>query len=101
MELRFEADQEFQVAAVEAVAALFDGQPRITADGWFQFGAELGAIGNRLDITDDDLLANLREVQRRHGIVEDGRLESIEGEIEAADGTAAVSFPNFTVEMET
>lgn len=75
MKLKFK-DQDFQTAAVEAVAGLFAGQERsratfsVMAEGQLpdqtSFGpAELG-VGNVLRLTDDALTANMRAVQKRN-----------------------------------
>ena len=75
MKLKFK-DQDFQTAAVEAVAGLFAGQERSRAtfsvmeEGQLpdqtSFGpAELG-VGNVLRLTDDALTANMRAVQKRN-----------------------------------
>lgn len=75
MKLQFKT-QDFQTAAVEAVAGLFAGQERSRAtfsvmeEGQLpdqtSFGpAELG-VGNVLRLTDDALTANMRAVQKRN-----------------------------------
>ena len=100
MQLRFDAHQPFQVRAVEAVAGLFLGQPPIEAE--VDFGpADLPAVANRLDLDEERLLANLRQVQAGNGIRPDAGLRPIEEEIEAPGGARLVRFPNFSVEMET
>ncbi|NLX12900.1 MAG: DEAD/DEAH box helicase family protein [Phycisphaerales bacterium] len=102
MEFRFDANQEFQIQAVEAVADLFDGQGRVAAQMRFEEGAlSLAAVANRLDIGENRLLENLRAVQKRHKIRPDEKLEHIEEDIATINGRKAASFPNFSVEMET
>ncbi len=101
MEFRFEANQEFQLRAIEAVTALLRGQPRIAADGGFALQAGFAAVCNRLDLDDAALLANVHEVQARNGIAPDDGLRLIEEPIESASGTWHARFGNFSVEMET
>lgn len=99
MEFRFEADQAYQLDAIEAVAGLFDGQapypPGITPAA--------GAIvsPNRLDLTADDLLANLLAVQTKRGLTPDEALQIITETVGLYDGLEEISFPNVSVEMET
>ena len=100
MLLRFEADQEYQIEAVNAVCDLFEGQPRTEAD-ITSSGGGFPAIPNRLDIVDERLLAKLRQVQERGDIEPDEKLRPLNGEVKTADGTATVGFANFTVEAET
>ncbi|WP_301677239.1 DEAD/DEAH box helicase family protein [Methanoculleus methanifontis] len=102
MEFKFDANQEFQVQAVDAICDLFDGQIHIRAQVSFNAGTfTLASIPNRLDLDDVTLLKNLQDVQRRNGIQPDERLEYIEETIQTVDGEKAARFPNFSVEMET
>lgn len=101
MELRFDAAQPHQVSAVEAIADLFEGQPRIESETRFAPGVGFGAAPNRLDVIDDSLLANLRKVQERNGVTPDSELKFIEGGIQTPRGPIEIRFPNFSVEMET
>ena len=94
MKLHFEPNLDYQIQAVEAVCDLFRGQELCrteftvtkaaagtTAD---MFDTGLG-IGNRLTLLDDQLLANLNEVQIRNGLAP----------------SASLASGDFTVEMET
>lgn len=101
MRFRFDPSQEHQVTAVDAVARLFDGQPRVEMDLSLSLGAGLGAVANRLDLDDASILANLREVQEDNGLPQDEALLYVEGTAGTPDGSTDVRFPNFSVEMET
>jgi type III restriction enzyme len=101
MRFRFDPNQEHQVTAVDAVAQLFDGQPRVEMDLSLTLGAGLGAVANRLDLDDEAILANLRGVQEDNGLPVDETLLYVEGTAETPDGSKDVRFPNFSVEMET
>jgi len=100
-EFHFDADQDYQIEAVNSVCDLFDGQGRIEADivrpggGWI-------AIPNRLELTDEQLLRNLQQVQGRQGLLVDGDLQTLSGSFTNADSEETeVAFCNFSVEMET
>ncbi len=97
MKLHFEPDLDYQHDAIEAVCDLFRGQEinrttftvtRQTADNVQQ---ELGllenamGIGNRLTLRDDEILANLNEIQLRNGL----------------PPATSLASSDFTVEMET
>ena len=95
MKLHFEPNLDFQHDAIEAVCDLFKGQETcrteftVTSDVGLQLRLpgmenELG-IGNRLHLLDDEILANLGEVQLRNGLRPSPSLAS----------------GDFTVEMET
>lgn len=101
MKFTFDANQEYQITAIEAVADLFTGQPRINLEEISSMEDVLAAVSNRLDIHDDVILKNLQEVQTRYNISPDKELKFLSEEIETIAGRKAVSFPNFSVEMET
>jgi type III restriction enzyme len=101
MQIQFEANQDYQLAAINAVADLFDGQPynentlQLLETGGFAL------IANRLDITEGDIIVNLQAVQAANTIPQDAQLQYIEGKTDSASGEMTVQFPNFSIEMET
>jgi len=95
MKLHFEPNLDYQHSAIEAVCDLFRGQEicrtefTVTKDWGKQvalpgYESDLG-IGNRLTLLDDELIANLNDIQLRNGL---------------APSTSLAS-GDFTVEMET
>ena len=100
MKLHFEPNLDYQLQAIEAVCDLFRGQeecrteftvtmklPEADTSPQLALGVaetDLG-VGNRLTLLDDQLLANLRNVQLRNGLAPSEQLNS----------------GDFTVEMET
>ena len=70
IQLRFDANQEFQLKAIEAVYDLFEGQTRVLPETHFALsaGSTFAAVPNRLDLTEERLLENLQRVQARGGI---------------------------------
>lgn len=101
MELKFDGNQEFQIEAIDSVVRLFDGQSKISAEIRYVQGAGFVGTPNRLDLGEDDMFANLVEVQKDNKINPDTGLKCIAETIETADGHVPVKFPNFSVEMET
>lgn len=97
MKLHFEPDLDYQKRAIEAVADLFRGQEinrtefTVTRQEAGGLQGELGlveselGIGNRLTLLDDEIIANLKDIQLRNGL---------------APSSALIS-GDFTVEMET
>lgn len=100
MEFKFDAQQEYQINAIEAVAGLLEGQPRNELDVTFSLSG-LAAVPNILNFSEETLLQNLHAVQEQNKISPDDALRSIEADIETADGMEHVRFPNFSIEMET
>ncbi|HEX7594146.1 MAG TPA: DEAD/DEAH box helicase family protein, partial [Anaerolineae bacterium] len=101
MQFKFDANQEFQIHAIEAVTNLFEGQPRVEVELKFAASAGFAAIANRLDLDDGALLKNLHAVQTQNDLPADAALQWIEAEIETAEGSKPARFANFSVEMET
>lgn len=104
MEFRFDAAQEYQLAAIEAVCGLLEGQPPVRSELVVPDGAFFAAVANRLDLSEADLLEKLRGVQEDQGIEADDELKFIAGALPEDvqdDSGGAVRFPNFSVEMET
>ena len=104
MKFQFDGNQSFQLRAIEAVADLFRGQPRAGLDWSHVAAGELfGPVANPLDLTEEQVLANLRAIQARNlpGKDRDASLQCTEEEIPTAGGPRTARFPNFSVEMET
>jgi len=101
MQFKFDANQEFQLQAVQAIAGLLEGQPRLEYELRLSLSANLAAIANRLDLAEADLIRNLRQVQEANRLPQETELQVIAAEIETAEGRKSVRFANFSVEMET
>ncbi|MBR9890790.1 DEAD/DEAH box helicase family protein [bacterium] len=101
MKFKFDSDQEYQVDAVESVVGLFDGQAFVRNQLSAPTGATFQVVPNRLDLTPDQLLANLQKVQGDRGLEQDSKLETLTARVETLHGEKDVTFPNFSVEMET
>ena len=91
LKLQFDPNQEYQAQAIKSITDLFEGQP--LSQGDFEFSItdrnfmfnEVG-VGNRLLISEEQILTNLQNIQKRN------ELQSISNEL---DGM------HFSVEMET
>lgn len=98
-EFRFDGAQQFQLDAIAAVTGLLDGQGHIGATLVPAAGSTV--VPNALDLSDDQVLENLVQVQTNAGIKPDTALGMIEQTVDLYDGKGQVRFPNFSVEMET
>ena len=96
MKLHFEPNLDYQHTAIESVCDLFRGQEicrtefTVTRDATaaqqtMAFAESDLGIGNRLQLLDDELLANLGDIQIRNGL----------------RPSASLASGDFTVEMET
>ena len=100
MEFKFESDQEFQIQAIESITKLFDGQHYVEAQ--FDLNERgLASIPNSLEIDNDTILKNLKQVQEDNELPADETLECIEADIPLLGEKTGIRFPNFSVEMET
>ncbi len=112
MKLRFK-HQKFQEDATNAICDIFDGQPNKSksylvdqgeiSSGQSQFGLNItGWKNEEIHLRDEDLLKNLRDIQKEHRIIPASKLETLTSKVEWDDGRKqAVTKPVFTVEMET
>jgi len=100
MEFKFDAQQEYQINAIEAVAGLLEGQARNEIDLTFSLSG-FAAVSNILNLSEETLLHNLHAVQEQHKISLDDALKCIEADIETDSGVEHVRFANFSIEMET
>ena len=93
MKLQFDSTQDYQLEAMRAVVDVFEGQPlgagtTATAHG----------LSNQLLLSEEQVLANLRRVQARHGLPLSAQLARTAFGKGAEKGHIAL---NLTVEMET
>jgi type III restriction enzyme len=103
---QFDSAQDFQIAAINSVVELFEGQPRnsqtiiTTLSGEipetedsalldFARSFEVGAVGNNLVVDKDLVRANLQSVQDKNGLEVSSRVseQSLEFDIEMETGT--------------
>lgn len=94
MKIKYDANQKFQLDAINSVVDLFSGQPYDT-EGFVSalrkeragelFDYEVGAVGNNFVLGDEAVLQNLRDIQNTNGLPMSPELDGM----------------NFSVEMET
>ena len=118
IKLQFDPGQPHQLAGVAAVVGVFEGQPLGKAPFSVALtgGAASGSIelteqgvANQLTLSEDQLLTNIRAVQRWNGLPESGALEAITYKRTVEDPktgkartvTETLPGPHLTVEMET
>jgi type III restriction enzyme len=124
VQFKFDANQEFQIKAVDSVVDLFEGQPNgrllpslsattattrqlelvsAPAKPQIDFAESLAfaAVDNHLVLSESALLDNLRAVQAANNLPQDDALQFIEEKAETMAGQQTTRFANFSIEMET
>jgi len=101
MKFKFDPNQEYQLQAIRSVVDLFEGQSYLEHRSNVSGLGLTPVVSNPPELDRDRLLENVQAVQSRNQLPVDSQLECIEATVDTAKGEAQVSFPNFTVEMET
>jgi type III restriction enzyme len=108
VQIKFDAGQDFQLEAIEAVCSLFSnwnptiGRPSPVAsvfDGDSLFAETICA--NRWGIDDSQLVANVREIQSRTRETGQGEFKSVIPESQRLPEDFSGQLRDFSVEMET
>lgn len=113
MKLRFK-HQKFQEDATNAICNVFSGQPNETRKFLLDQGSsssaaqslfsdtQTGWANPQIHLREDDILKNLREVQKTNKILPSNKIETLTSKVEWDDGRKqTVVKPVFTIEMET
>ena len=113
MKLRFK-HQKFQEDATNAICNVFSGQPNETRKFLLDKGsssstaqslftdAQTGWANPQIHLREEDILKNLREVQKTNKILPSNKIETLTSKVEWDDGRKqTVVKPVFTIEMET
>ncbi|WP_323662360.1 DEAD/DEAH box helicase family protein [Aliarcobacter butzleri] len=95
MKIQFESQLEYQNHAINSIVNIFEGQEicqsnfTVTGinDNLLTYQNDLG-IGNRLELLDDEILANVQNIQLRNGLPQ-------------TKGVKDIKTMDFSVEMET
>lgn len=90
MKLKFDSNLDYQTEAVNAVTDLFKGQNSMhqyfTVTGQSTLDSGQG-IGNKIDISNEDILENLKKIQSYHKLAPSESLPSLDFNIEMETGT--------------
>ena len=100
MEFKFESSQQFQLEAIESVVKLFEGQHHVAGQSVLS-GEGLAAVPNTLEVDNEIILQNLKQVQADNDLQTDKEFQHIEANISLFGKKTKVRFLNFSVEMET
>ena len=91
MKLSFESNLQYQQEAIQAVVGLFEGQ--LQDDAVFQYDINekqtslIDGIGNKLALSEEQILSNLQNVQRQNEITPSAQLDGMHFSVEMETGT--------------
>lgn len=94
MKIQFESNLDYQDRAISSIVNIFEGQEvcqsnfTVTSinDNLLTYQNELG-IGNRLELLDDEILANIQNIQLSNGLAQTQKLSSMDFSVEMETGT--------------
>lgn len=97
MKFKFDANQDFQLEAVNAITDIFEGQPRrqsvtvyvptLSISGTLPLQDTYGIYPNELTLSDEEIFKNVTKVQERNKIGNGGAVEDFDFSIEMETGT--------------
>jgi len=92
MKLHFDPNQQFQHDAIDSIVGIFEGQPLNQGDFSFSISSENylfqeGGVGNRLEITEEQILENVQKIQRKNELNVSDKLDGMNYSIEMETGT--------------
>lgn len=109
MKLKFEANQQYQLDAINAIIETFEGQSLESGDfevemappaDQLQMGNEL-LIGNRLELQEESILKNLQGIQTRFNETHEKSNDETGEKFGGIEMSEVLDGMNFSVEMET
>lgn len=101
LHLQFDANQEHQRIAIEAVVNVFDGLPNRSPQEFKLNDEIIPNLPPYEDLPEEWLHTNIQAVQHTHGIKPDMTLAVDEGMVLEGAGSELWRYPSVTLEMET
>src|SRR3989344_7790267 len=87
MKFKFDANQDFQIEAINAIVDIFEGQEKESADKVIAGSGLLGIYQNYLTLSQEEIFNNIRKIQERNKITNGNMVEDYDFSIEMETGT--------------
>ncbi len=89
MQIKYNSNLEYQTEAIESVVGLLSGREKFLQSENFSLVSEYGVIGNKLEISDEQIKENLKDIQKKNFKIKEDRILDER------------NLRDFSVEMET
>jgi type III restriction enzyme len=92
MKLHFDPNQQFQIDSINSIVGVFEGQPLSHGDFSFtidskQIISPIGGVGNQLTISDEQILKNVQNIQKKNLLPVSAELDGLHFSVEMETGT--------------
>ena len=87
MKFKFDANQDFQLEAINSIVDIFEGQEKATADKVIQGSGLLGIYPNCLTLSQEEIFKGVKKIQERNKVVNGGVVDELDFSIEMETGT--------------
>jgi len=87
MKFKFDANQDFQLEAINSIVDIFEGQEKATADKVIQGSGLLGIYPNYLTLSKEEILNGAKKIQERNKVINGGVVDELDFAIEMETGT--------------
>lgn len=87
MKFKFDANQDFQLEAVNSIVDIFEGQEKASADKIVAGSGLLGIYPNYLSLSQDEILKNVKQIQEHNKIENGDAVEDLDFSVEMETGT--------------
>ncbi|MBD3808449.1 MAG: DEAD/DEAH box helicase, partial [Epsilonproteobacteria bacterium] len=97
MKIQFDSNLAYQERAINSIVKIFEGQEVCHSNFSVVSHATKGqktlydyndlGIGNRLELLDDEILANIQTIQLKNGLPQSKKLDSMDFSVEMETGT--------------
>lgn len=87
MKFKFDANQDFQIDAVNAIVDIFEGQEKAVADKVVASAGLLGVYPNYLSLSQEEVFNNVQKVQAENRIRNNGVIKDYDFSVEMETGT--------------